>query len=249
MLAFNRNIALILAFDGSEYHGWQFQPNSVTVQGELEKAVRQVFPESDELIGVSRTDAGVSAFNYVCNFGANSDIPVGRIPKALNTYLPNNIVVKEAIDAREDFNSRFSTVSKTYRYSVLNMPNNSAFFYNNLWHVWPKLDLEKMREQSKHLIGELDFTSFTSSSEQRENKVRNIFNVEILNDGMISFIITGDGFLYNMVRIIVGTLVDIGLGKDYNIKEILKSKDRTKAGQTAPPNGLFLANIDYGNAL
>ena len=246
MPALSRNIALALAFDGSDFHGWQKQPNVKTVEGVLFDAVTGVMKDVTDIFGVSRTDAGVSAYSYACNFFTDNSIPTENIPRALNSLLPPTIRVFDAAEVPESFNSRFSVKKKTYKYKILNAFYNTPFAYNHNWHITKKLDIKAMKKQAKYLVGEHNFSAFCSAQEERDNKVRKIHKIDIRKfEENVEITITADGFLYNMVRIIVGTLVEIGLGKELNIKEILETRDRTKAGQTAPASGLFLYAAEY----
>lgn len=242
-----RNILLKLEFDGTNYHGWQKQKNALTIQQVVEDVLKQIMKEDIDVIGCSRTDAGVHAYEYVCNFKCNNSIPANKIPYALNSILPDDIAILEAKEVNENFHSRYNTIKKTYCYKVLNRPFKSAFKGNYTYH-WPyDLDIKGIIEASKCFIGKKDFKAFMASGSSVNNTIRNITNIsiQIPYEDMLYIYITGDGFLYNMVRIIVGTLLFVGNGK-LNKKElidIIESKDRKRAGVTVPPQGLYLYKV------
>jgi len=258
------NIKLTLAFDGTNYHGWQTQKNSITIQETLQNTMELIMNDVTEIQGVSRTDAGVHALSYIANFHTEKPIPVDRIPIALNSLLPNDIRILNAAEVPENFNSRFDCTSKTYIYRICNSQIQFPFERNFSWHFPYPLDIEKMQEAASFLLGTHDFSSFCASGEQRENHIRTINSIEIAqhpssivgDDGnrpagglpsaptnYTTISINADGFLYNMIRIIIGTLTKVESSSE--IKKILSSKDRTLAGPTAPPHGLFLKEIFY----
>ena len=245
-----RNIALIISYDGTQYCGFQRQNNGVTIQGAVEKALYELSGENLTVSGCGRTDAGVHAIEYLLTFKSNITVPVERIPLALNSLLPNDIRVKKSFECKDEFDGRFSVIKKTYMYLIDNREITTPFASRYSWHYKYKLDIDKMKKAAEYLIGEHDFVSFMAAGGQVKSTVRIIYSIKIEknDDSMISISVEGNGFLYNMVRIIVGTLVYVGGGKfepEY-IKEILDSKERANAGITAPPQGLFMKNVDYG---
>ena len=243
-----RNIKILLQFDGSNYHGWQIQPNAVTVQEEVSRAVSQITKEDIKVFGCSRTDAKVHAKFYVGSFKTSSTVPANRLPFALNSLLPDDISCIGAEEADEDFHAITSAKRKTYIYKIDNSPIRNAFLKNYAWHYPGKLDFEKMREASKYFLGTHDFLAFAAAGFTAKTTERTIFDLTLeKEDNIITVKITGDGFLYNMVRIISGTLVWVGLGKikPEEISDIIKSKKRENAGITAPPEGLYLWGVEY----
>lgn len=243
-----RNIKLTIEYDGKCYNGWQKQPNKLNIQGEIERAIYNITKEEVDLIGSGRTDAGVHALGQVANFKTNSEISIEKLPLAINSQLKNSIVIKEAEEVDERFHSRYNAKHKTYRYIINNSKCGTAI-YRNLEYSYPfKLDVEKMKQASKYFEGEHDFKAFKSSGTSSKNSVRTIYKAIVKQEGeKIIIELTGNGFLYNMVRIISGTLLDVGLGKikSEEIPEIIESKDRQRAGKTLPPYGLYLVEVKY----
>ena len=231
--------------------GWQKQPNKLNIQGNIEKAIQMVTKEPNiELIGSGRTDAGVHAIGQVANFKTNSEIPIEKIPIAINTNLKKSIRIKKAEEVELTFHSRLSCKQKTYRYIINNNPVASAICRNLECNISTKLSVEKMEKAIKYFEGEHDFKAFKASGTSSKNSVRTIYKTNLYKkDNRIYIELTGSGFLYNMVRIIVGTLVDVGLEKiePEDIKDIIQSKDRKKAGKTMPPQGLYLLQVDYND--
>ena len=244
-----RNIKLIIEYDGKEFNGWQKQPNKLNIQGTIEQAIKQVTGEEVDLTASGRTDAGVHAFGQVANFKTNSNIPTDKIAIAINTKLKRSIRILSAEEVDERFHSRLSCKRKTYRYVINNSEFSSAIYRNLETHIPQKLDIEKMQEASKYFIGEHDFKAFKASGTSSKSSVRTIYKLDVkqMPQNRIYIEVTGNGFLYNMVRIISGTLVDVGIGKikPEEIEKIIKSKDRSQAGKTLPPNGLYLLNVEY----
>lgn len=252
-----RNILLTIAYDGSCFHGWQRQPDKLTVQGHLEKTMSALFKREILINGTSRTDAGVHALDQKATFKTDVGIPVEKIPMVINNALSAREKGAFAtspirvVDAREmplDFHARFDCKGKKYTYIISNSKDIDIFKRNYVYHVEKPLDIDKMRVAAKALKGKHDFKSFESSGgNPRETTVRTIFDIDISEGQLIRINVSGDGFLYNMVRIITGTLVDIGLGKmsEEEMIDIIEAKDRTKAGHTAPPYGLYLAEVYY----
>ena len=243
-----RNIKLTIEYDGKEFNGWQKQPNKLNIQGTIEQAIKQITGEEIELLASGRTDAGVHAIGQVANFKTNSNIPIEKIPIAINTNLKKSIRIKKAEEVDEKFHSRLSCKRKTYRY-VINNSNCESAIYRNLETYIPfKLDIEKMQKAAKYFEGEHDFSAFKSSGTSSKSSVRKIYNADVSTyNGRIIIKLTGNGFLYNMVRIIAGTLLEVGMGaiKPESIKEIIEDKDRKKAGKTLPPHGLYLVKVEY----
>ena len=242
------NLKLTLKYDGTEYHGWQRQPNGITIQEILEDALQKVLKKKIVVTGCSRTDAGVHAAMHVSNFKCETSIPIHKIPLVLNQQLPKDIRAVCCEEADEDFNARYHTVEKTYRYRILNCEHNDPFLSRYVWHYPIKLDVDKMKKAAEYMVGEKDFTAFMASGSSAKTTVRNLKRVEVEKDGdLITITATANGFLYNMVRIIVGTLVYVGNGKlpVSEVKRILDEKDRTLGGVTAPPEGLRLEEVVY----
>ena len=243
-----KRIKLIVAYDGTNYCGWQTQINGITVEEVLNKTLSGLLKEDIRVIGASRTDSGVHALGNVAVFDTESKIPGDKFSFALNQRLPEDIRIQESCQVADDFHPRFCDTIKTYEYKILNrkfaLPTErlySAFVY------YP-LDVEKMQMAAAYLVGEHDFKSFCSSGSQVESTVRTITDISVEKHGeMISIRVSGNGFLYNMVRIIAGTLLDIGQGKrdPMDIFTILEAKDRSAAGPTAPAHGLTLMKYEF----
>lgn len=228
--------------------GWQKQPNKLNIQGNIEKAIYQVTGEEVELLASGRTDAGVHALGQVANFKTNSQIPIEKIPIALNTNLKKSIRILQAEEVKESFHSRLSCKRKTYRYVINNSPNGTAIYRNLETNIPEHLDILKMQEAIKYFMGEHDFKAFKASGTSSKSSVRTIYEATVYKKEDRIFIeLTGNGFLYNMVRIIAGTLVEVGKGKikPEEIPNIIQSKDRTRAGKTLPPQGLYLVKVEY----
>ena len=243
-----KRIKLTIAYEGTNYCGWQVQPNGITVEEVVNKALKKLTGEDIQVIGASRTDSGVHALGNVAVFDTHTTIPPERISYALNQRLPEDIVIVKSEEVAEDFHPRYCDCSKTYEYHILNtrIPIPTKRLTN--YFVSYDLDVEKMRKAAGYLIGEHDFVSFCNVRTDVEDTVRTVTELEILKDGEeITIRISGNGFLYNMVRIIVGTLIRVGRGfyEPEKVKEILEAKDRKAAGVTAPPHGLILAEIRY----
>lgn len=243
-----KRIKLTIAYDGTNYCGWQVQPNGITVEEVVNKALKKLTGEDIQVIGASRTDSGVHALGNVAVFDTHTTIPPERISYALNQRLPEDIVIVKSEEVAEDFHPRYCDCSKTYEYHILNMRISIPTKRLTNYFVSYDLDVEKMRKAAGYLIGEHDFVSFCNVRTDVEDTVRTVTELEILKDGEeITIRISGNGFLYNMVRIIVGTLIRVGRGfyEPEKVKEILEAKDRKAAGVTAPPHGLILAEIRY----
>ena len=242
-----RNLKITIQYNGSNYCGWQKQPDSLGIQGTIEKAIYDITKEEVKLTGSGRTDAGVHALGQVANFKLSSGIPADRLPNALNAKLPKDISIIECKEVDDEFHSRYSAKGKRYRYLIYNSPYRSPIYKDTSYHVRYDLDFDKMCKEAQSLIGTHDFKGFMSSGSSVVDTVRTIYSIDITkNDDLIVIEVEGNGFLYNMVRIIVGTLVDIGRGRiKNNMSEIINSMSRSKTGHTAPAHGLFLKKVDY----
>ena len=243
-----RNIKLTIEYDGKDFNGWQKQPNKLNIQGTIEQAIKSITGEDVELNASGRTDAGVHALGQVANFKTNSHIPIEKFAIAINSKLKRSIVIKKAEEVDERFHSRLSCKRKTYRYIINNSEEGSAIYRNLETHIPQKLDVDKMKEAVKYFEGEHDFKAFKASGTSSKNSVRTIFEANIYQkENRVYIELTGNGFLYNMVRIIAGTLVEVGIGKiePKDIPEIIKEGKREKAGKTLPPNGLYLVKVMY----
>ncbi|MGN1269691.1 MAG: tRNA pseudouridine(38-40) synthase TruA [Clostridia bacterium] len=243
-----RNIKLTIEYDGKDFNGWQKQPNRLNIQGEIEKAIQAITGEEVELIGSGRTDAGVHAFAQVANFKINSNFPIEKMATAINSQLKQSIRIQKAEEVSEDFHSRYHCHKKTYMYIIDNSEQGTAIYRNLSYHISQPLNIEKMQKAAIYIVGEHDFSCFKSSGTSSKSSVRTIYEAKVLKEQERVIIkLTGNGFLYNMVRIIAGTLVDVGLEKiqPEELENIINSKNRQKAGKTLPPQGLFLASVEY----
>ena len=243
-----RNIKLTIEYDGKDFNGWQRQPDKLNIQGEIEKAIKEITGENIDLVASGRTDAGVHSLGQIANFKTSSKLPVEKIPIAINTKLKRSIRILRAEEVEEEFHSRYSCKKKTYRYIINNSKNGTAIYRNLQYNFSEKLDEAKMNEAIKCFIGEYDFKAFKASGTSSKSSVRTIYSGSVIRkDDLVIIQITGNGFLYNMVRIIAGTLVEVGVGKlkPIDIKKIIESKDRQNAGKTLPPQGLYLVNVSY----
>lgn len=243
-----KRVKLTVAYDGTNYCGWQVQPNGITVQEVLNQCLSEFTGENIETIGASRTDAGVHALGNVAVFDTEMRMPGDKFSFALNQRLPEDIRIQKSEEVDADFHPRYVKSQKTYEYRILNcrFPIPTERFYSHFTYI--PLDVDKMKEAAFYLIGEHDFKSFCGTGAQVKTTVRTVKEIQIEKSGdRITIRITGEGFLYNMVRIIAGTLMDIGGGlyPPEKMKEILEAKDRKKAGPTAPARGLTLMKIQY----
>lgn len=243
-----KRVKLTVAYDGTNYYGWQVQPNGITVQEALNQCLSEFSGENIETIGASRTDAGVHALGNVAVFDTEMRMPGDKFSFALNQRLPEDIRIQKSEEVDADFHPRYVKSQKTYEYRILNcrFPIPTERFYSHFTYI--PLDVDKMKEAASYLIGEHDFKSFCGTGAQVKTTVRTVKEIQIEKSGdRITIRITGEGFLYNMVRIIAGTLMDIGGGlyPPEKMKEILEAKDRKKAGPTAPARGLTLMKIQY----
>ena len=243
-----RNIKLTIEYDGKDFNGWQKQPNKLNIQGSIEQAIKQITGEDVELNASGRTDAGVHALGQVANFKTNSNLPIEKFAIAINSNLKKSIRILKAEEVDDRFHSRLTCKRKTYRYVINNSEFGSSIYRNLETHIPQKLDVENMKEAAKYFEGEHDFKAFKASGTSSKTSVRTIYESKVYNKGNMIYIeLTGNGFLYNMVRIIAGTLVDVGLGKinPKDIKKIIREEKRENAGKTLPPNGLYLVNVEY----
>ena len=244
-----KNFKITIEYDGNAYHGWQSQPNGPTIQDEIQKALMTMTGKKIALIGSGRTDAGVHAYGQVANFCCDTVHHSEVFQKGLNSLIPNDIVITECSQTPEKFHARYDASSKTYQYRILNRTIPAAIQRQHAWHIIKKLNLDRMRTALGTIIGTHDFKAFEGAGSSIANTTRCVMNADFVekDDGYLIFEIEGDGFLRYMVRNIVGTLVDVGLGKttpsDFNI--ILESKDRNLAGVTAPAHGLYLMQVKY----
>lgn len=242
------NYKLIVEYDGTNYHGFQIQSGLSTIQGEIEIALAKLAKKYTRVTGAGRTDAGVHALNQVINFNSDLTVPIDRLKLAFNSLLPTDIRVRQAVKVDDQFHARFDAIEKTYFYRIEQGEIASVFSRNYCWWIRNNLAWDKMIVASKVIIGKHDFAGFTASGSAVNSTVRTVKDVQIQRRGAyIELRFTADGFLYHMVRNLVGTLVEVGLNKrdPDSLVEILKSKDRRKAGVTAPAQGLFLESVRY----
>jgi len=247
-----KNIAVKIMYDGAKYHGWQFQKNGITVQERIETVLSKLTNEKVSVCGCSRTDAGVHALEYVFNFKSDTRIPVERLPYAINNNMPeDSIAAVDAWYADDEFNSRFSSTGKRYVYKIWNSNIENPFTSKYSWFVPYKLDIERMKKAACEFCGTYDFSAFMAAGGSQKTTVRTIRDCVVKESAeweqQIEIEVEADAFLYNMVRIITGTLVEVGVGRidTEQIKSIIKSCDRRQAGMTAPPEGLFLKRVFY----
>ena len=241
-------IKLIVEYDGTNYAGWQRQTNGVTVQEMLEQALFKASGENVTVHGAGRTDAGVHAKAQVAHIDTNCTIPPEKISYAMNMLLPPDIRVKQSAEAEEDFHARFSAKAKSYRYTFYNTTHPSAIHRNTTVHVRGKIDIRAMKIAAAYIRGTHDFACFCASGSDVKDTVRTIYQLAVISDEPFIYIdVTGSGFLYNMVRIIAGTLIDVGKKKQSpeSVREIIHGKDRSQAGATAPARGLTLKEVYY----
>ncbi|MBP3953441.1 tRNA pseudouridine(38-40) synthase TruA [Bacillus suaedae] len=246
-------IAILLTYEGTGFSGYQVQPGKRTVQGEIERGLLSLHKgQYVKVTSSGRTDAGVHARGQIIHFDTDLPIPAERWPHALNACLPNDIRAMKATPVNNEFHARYDAIGKEYRYRILIGRNGDVFRRNLTFQVTNPLAVDQMREASLVLLGEHDFSSFCAANTSVVDKVRTITDIVIKEEeDELVFIVRGNGFLYNMVRIIVGTLLEVGAGKKQvsEVREILEKKDRTKAGKTAPAQGLYLWKVHYKDVI
>lgn len=243
-----RNLLLTLRYDGTVFHGWQIQPNAVTVQQELCNAFRALSGKDENIIGCSRTDAGVHANMFCCNVRTECAVPAEKVPDALNFYLPPEISVYACEEVDYEFHARYNCKGKEYIYLIYNGKYRNPFYENRAMFYPYEIDAEMLNKEAKSFIGIHDFSAFCSAGTEIEDKIREIFDCSVAQNGdIIEIRVSGNGFLYNMVRIIVGTLLDIQRGKieKGSIPKIIKSRNRDNAGITVAAHGLYLNKVFY----
>lgn len=243
-----KRVLLTIEYDGTDFHGWQLQPDLLTVQGVLEEALSKLFSKPTSVIGTSRTDAGVHANEFCCHLDCDDNIPDVAFLRGVNSLLPPTVAVKSCKTVPNDFHARRDAKGKTYVYHIYNSNKKDAFKSRYAWHIERTLDIEKMNKFCRQIIGTHDFAAFCSSGSQVETTVRTISECYVKKQGSdVTLTVTADGFLYNMVRIIVGTAVAVSDGRVRleDIPDILQTGNREGAGMTAPPNGLFLEKVLY----
>lgn len=244
-----RNIKIKVEYDGARYLGWQrLKDSDKTIQGKIESVLSLMAGEDIEIIGSGRTDGGVHAYGQIANFKINSDHTLEEIQEYLNHYLPNDILIKDISQVDDRFHSRYNVTSKTYLYKICIGKYQSPFIRKYSWHISENIDIAAMKDASKLLLGTHDFIGFSSLKRYKKSTIRTLEKIDFsFQDDLLLIEIKGDGFLHNMVRIIIGTLVEISLGKLPKdlILEVLENKVRADAGITAPPHGLFLKEVLY----
>lgn len=245
-----RRIMLTVAYDGTGYSGWQVQPQAETIEGVLNRELSRLLNEEISVIGASRTDAGVHAEGAIAVFDTSSKIPGEKFSYALNRSLPEDIVIRKSQEVEADFHPRKTSTKKTYRYSIWHdsfvMPTTRLTTHL----VYTPLDMDKMKRAAEYFVGEHDFAGFCSANNQTESTVRTIYDLQVLQETgskRIDIMVTGNGFLYNMVRIIAGTLIEVGQGRIpvEDVRDIIESGERSRAGNTAPAKGLTLVGYEF----
>ena len=244
-----KNFKVIIEYDGTRYHGWQRQKKDVTIQGEIEKALAIMTAKHIVVNGSGRTDTGVHARGQVANFRCDTDLSPGVFQKGLNSLLPEDIVIRECRQVEDTFHARYDVKSKIYHYKIYNHPVPPAIDRSYVWSIRRQLNIAAMRSAVSSIIGSHDFKAFEGAGSPRAHTTRHVMAADLVESDhrLLTFRIEANGFLRFMVRNIVGTLVDVGLGKTLpaEFKRILESSDRTKAGATAPPHGLYLMEVKY----
>ncbi|MFD9624664.1 tRNA pseudouridine(38-40) synthase TruA [Peribacillus muralis] len=243
------NYKLTIQYDGGRYRGWQRLGDSDdTIQGKIENVLTEMAGVKIEIIGCSRTDAGVHAFAQIANFKFGGNLTESEVMNYLNRYLPQDISIKEVMLVPDRFHSRYNAKDKTYLYKIWNEQYTNPFMRKYSMHIEEKLDIERMRDACQYFIGAHDFTAFSNAKSKKKSMVREIYAIDLEeNDGFIEISVRGDGFLYNMVRKMVGTLIEVGLGEinAEQIPGILESKERVQTGRMAEAGGLYLVKVDF----
>lgn len=243
------NYKLIIQYDGRRYKGWQRLGNTEnTIQGKIENVLSEMLGEKIEIIGSSRTDAGVHAFNQIANFKTTESLNELETRKYLNRYLPQDISIKEVMLVAENFHSRYNAKSKTYLYKIWNEEYTNPFIGKYSMHIDKKLNIKEMKKACQYFIGSHDFTTFSNAKSKKKSMVREIYSLDIeVKDGLIEVRVKGNGFLYNMVRKIVGTLIEVGLHRinAESIPEMINSKKRNQVSYLADSGGLYLEEIEF----
>lgn len=243
-----RNLLLTISYDGSAYHGWQVQKNAVTVQEVFQKALNKLLQEETDIKGCSRTDSGVHANMYCVSFRTDRQIPAENIITGLNTYLPKDIAVSDCREVSADFHARYSVVSKKYVYKIYNGKIRDPFLLRYAYHYRYPIDAAYLNREAQAFVGKHDFSAFCSARSDVEDTVRTVYSAGVERQGdTVLFSVEADGFLYNMVRIMVGTLLFVSEGKipEGGLADVIESGNRRKAGKTAPPQGLYLDQVSY----
>lgn len=239
---------MTIAYDGTDYHGWQVQPNGITVQQAVQDAIERILSKRENIIGCSRTDSGVHANNFCFNMRTESEISPMRFIGAMNAVLPDDIAVKECVEVPLDFHARYDCKGKEYIYKIWNSPQRNPFLQDRYLHYKKPLDADLLNEAAQAFVGTYDFSAFCASKTTVDDFVRTVEYARVTkNDEEVCFTVKADGFLYNMVRIMVGTLLEVAEGKieEASIGDIINSKKREKAGRTAPAHGLYLNKVFY----
>lgn len=243
-----KNIALILCYKGTNFHGWQVQGELPTIQKSITDAIYKLCGENVYVSGCGRTDSGVHAKVYVANFKSNIKVPIHKLALALNAHLSNDISIKKATEVSDDFDARFSCIKKEYTYNIYESNTRNPLYADYSYFYTQKLDIENMKKASEYFVGTLDFASVKSVGTPVNSTVRTMYYADVYRDNnFIKISLCADGFLYNMVRAISGTLMAVGSGKILpdDVIDILNAKDRTKAFATLPPQGLFMTKLFY----
>lgn len=243
-----RNLLVTIAYDGTDYHGWQVQPNGITVQQVIQDAVEKILSKRENVIGCSRTDSGVHANNFCFNMRTENSIDCYRFIGAMNAVLPDDIAVKNCVEVPLDFHARYDSQGKEYIYKIWNSPHKNPFLQNRYLHYKKTLDVDLLNKAAQAFVGKHDFSAFCASKATVDDFVRNVEYFEVIrNDEEVFFKVKADGFLYNMVRIMAGTLLEVAEGKIAadSIGSIIESLDRNRAGRTAPAHGLYLNKVFY----
>jgi tRNA pseudouridine38-40 synthase len=244
-----RNIKLLIEYDGTNYHGWQVQPNNLTVQEVIQKKIEIMTRQRTLLIASGRTDSGVHALGQVANFKTSAQIPVEGFRRGLNSLLPSDIIIRSAEEVGLEFHAQMGAKRKTYRYLILNRELPSAIYRNYSWHYPLPLDLPALQNAAGVLLGEKDFSSFQAADPDTADPVREVFKAEwsLKKGDFLCFTVEAEGFLKHMVRNMVGTLAEVGKGRisAEEFEQILDARDRRRAGITAPPQGLYLVEVKY----